>query len=158
LTAIQGAILNVQIKRLDGILEDLRGVKKRFIEQLPDVTLVRSNDPEGDCGVVFAVSFESEEEARRFASSPGVGGWLPIDSGRHVYKFWDPIMAKRGAHHPAMNPYLMPENKECRMDYSDDMCPRTLDYLSRSVFINLHPDWTDEEIEQRIDACRKALS
>ncbi len=158
MTEIQGAILNVQIKRLDGILEDLREVKKRFIEELPDASLVRSNDPEGDCGVVFAVSFESEEEARRFASSPGVGGWLPIDSGRHVYKFWDPIMAKRGAHHPAMNPYLMPENKECRMDYSDDMCPRTLDYLSRSVFINLHPDWTDEEIEQRIDACRKALS
>jgi hypothetical protein len=36
------------------------------------------------------------------------------------------------------------------------MCPRTLDVLSRTVFISLHPDWSDEEVSRRIEACRTA--
>jgi len=152
---ILGAVMNIQVKRLDGILKDLRTVKRRFLEELGGSPFLRSNDPEGDCGVILGLMFDSEGEAREFAKA--VGGWLPIDTGRHVYRNWDPIMEKRGAHHPGMNPFLMPQNRGLRMDYGEDQCPKTLDYLSRSVFINMNPDWKDEEIDQRIEICRKAL-
>lgn len=153
---VMGAILRVQLRRLDGILSDLRRIRKRFEQELADTPGLRiapNNDPEGDCGVVVAFQFDSEEQARAFARE--TGGWLPIDSGKHVYSNWEPLLQKRIMHHPDMNPVHHPRNQGLRMDYTPDMCPRTLDVLSRTVFISLHPDWSDEEVSRRIEACRR---
>lgn len=156
---IMGAILRVQMRRLDGILSDLRRIKKIFIEELKDtgVRFAPVNDPEGDCGVVVGFQFESEVEARRFAQSQGVDGWLPIDTGKHVYSNWEPILEHRVGHHPRMNPFNFPENKDLRINYSKDMCPKTLDILSRTVFITINPDWQDKDIEEKIKNCKNAL-
>jgi len=156
---IIGAIMRVQLKRLDGILEDLRKTKKIFIDELAgisNITFTRSNDPDGDCGTTLGFSFPDEEKARKFATSEGVEGWLPIDSGKHVYVNWDPILNKRGAHHPALNPYLLPQNKNLNMNYSKSMCQKTLDLLSKNVFISLGADWPEDVISKRIECCRKA--
>jgi len=154
---IMGAILRVQLRRLPGILEDLRAVKREFVAHFRE-RMIPSNDLEGDCGTTVGFSFATEEEARSFATSPGVEGWLPIDSDKHVFINWDPILQKRGAHHEALNPYRFPENQGLRMDYSKDMCPRTLEILRRTVYINLNPDWTEEELKMRIDSCQQALN
>ncbi len=157
-TEIMGAILRVQMRRLDGILNDLRRIRKRFEQELADVRGLRiapSNDPEGDCGVVVAFQFDSEAKARDFASK--TSGWLPIDSGKHVYSNWEPLLAKRVMHHPDMNPFNHPRNQGLRTDYTPDMCPRTLDILKRTVFLSLDPDWSEEEVSQRIEMCRKAV-
>ncbi len=154
---IMGAILRVQLKRLPGILEDLRAVKRKFAARFKE-QLIPSNDPAGDCGTTVGFSFANEEEARNFAASPGVEGWLPIDSGKHVYINWEPILERRGAHHEAMNPYRLPENQGLRMNYSKDMCPRTLEILRRTVYISLNPDWTEEELRIRIESCERALN
>jgi len=153
---VMGAILRVQLRRLDGILSDLRRIRKRFEQELADTPGLRiapNNDPEGDCGVVVAFQFDSEEQARAFARE--TGGWLPIDSGKHVYSNWEPLLQKRIMHHPGMNPVHHPRNQGLRTDYTPDMCPRTLDVLSRTVFISLHPDWSDEEVSRRVEACRR---
>ncbi len=158
-TEIMGAILRMQLQRLAGMLADLRRIRARFIAELegrPGIRFAPSNDPQGDCGVVVGFQFESEALARAFAKSEGVGGGLPIDSGKHVYVNWDPVLKHRVGHHPAMNPYRMPLNAGLRLKYSKNMCPRTLDILKRTVFIGLHPDWTKAEICARIEACRKA--
>jgi len=122
----------------------------------PGIRFARSNDPEGDCGVAAAFQFDSEEQARKFAAFPGVGGWLPIDTGRHVYTNWEPVLEKRAGSHPALNPFNMPQNRNLRTDYSADMCPNTLDICSRSVFVSLSPDWTETQIMERIEACKNA--
>jgi dTDP-4-amino-4,6-dideoxygalactose transaminase len=153
---VMGAILRVQLRRLDGILSDLRRIRKRFEQELADTPGLRiapNNDPEGDCGVVVAFQFDSEGQARAFARE--TGGWLPIDSGKHVYSNWEPLLQKRIMHHPDMNPVHHPRNQGLRTDYTPDMCPRTLDVLSRTVFISLHPDWSDEEVSRRVEACRR---
>lgn len=155
---VMGAILRVQLRRLDGILSDLRRIRKRFEQELSDVPGLRiapNNDPEGDCGVVVAFQFDSEAEARAFAEE--TGGWLPIDSGKHVYSNWEPLLQKRIMHHPDMNPFRHPRNQGLRTNYTPDMCPRTLDVLSRTVFLSLHPDWSEEEVTRRIETCRKAV-
>jgi len=36
------------------------------------------------------------------------------------------------------------------------MCPKTLDILSRTVYISLHPDMTDAEIQKMIAICKNA--
>ena len=83
---------------------------------------------------------------------------MPIDSGKHVYSNWEPILNKRGAHHPSLNPFLLPQNKGLNMQYSEKMCPKTLDLLSRNVLVSISPNWTKDEVEKRILDCRKAAS
>jgi len=153
---IQGAILRVQLRRLDGILADLRKARKRFESELKDIlTVAPNNDPEGDCGVVAAFQFDDANAAKTFAEK--AGGWLPINTGRHVYSNWDMLIENRIGHHPDMNPLNHPKNQHLRNQYSADLCPRSLDLLSRTVFISMNPDWTKEEIDQRIAACRAAV-
>lgn len=158
---ITGAILRIQLKRLDGILADLRRVKKTIMDGLSDIPRIRftpSHDPEGDCSTTLGFTFRCEETARRFAKSDGVRAWLPINSGKHVYTNWEPLLAKRGSHNAAANPFNLPENKGLRVNYSTDMCPKTLDALSRTAFISLHPDWDNDKIKKVIDSCRRAYS
>ncbi len=158
-TEIMGAILRMQLQRLPGILADLRRIRARFMKELsgkPGIRFAPSNDSKGDCGVVVSFQFESEALARAFAVAKGIGGWLPINSGKHVYSNWDQILKHRAGHHPDMNPYRMPKNKDLRLNYTPDMCPRTLEILKRTVYLSLHPDLTEAQIRARIEACRKA--
>ena len=55
-------------------------------------------------------------------------------------------MEKRGALHPAMDPFLMKENQGLQMNYTMGMCPKSLDLLSRTLYVGINPDWTDEDI------------
>lgn len=158
-TETMAAILRMQLQRLDGMLADLRRIRSRFIKELsgkPGIRFAPSNDVKGDCGVVVCFQYENEAKARAFAKAEGVAGWLPIDSGKHVYSNWEPILEHRIGHHPGMNPYLMPQNKNLRTKYTKTMCPRTLDILKRTVFVSLHTDWNESQIRSRIAACRKA--
>jgi dTDP-4-amino-4,6-dideoxygalactose transaminase len=156
---IQGAILRVQLQRLDGMLADLRRIKSRIVAELggrPGIRFAPSNDPSGDCGVVVAFQFDSAAEAAAFAKSEGVGGWLPINTGKHVYYNWEPIFQKRVGHHPEVNPFNHPRNQGLRMTYSRDMCPRTTDILGRTVFVSLNPDMTEARVSDIIAACARA--
>lgn len=152
------AVIRIQLKRLDGILTDLRKNKAYLMDSLPDVCkFAPSNDLAGDCGTTLPIRFESEADARAFASSEGINGTLPIDTGKHVYRHWTPIMEKRGAFHPLMDPFKMEANQGIIPDYREDMCPNTLDILSRVVYINVDPDWTKVQIDQKIDQIKAAM-
>lgn len=152
------AFLNVQLDRLDGILHDLRKNKKYLMDALADVAkFIPSHDIEGDCGTTLAFQFESEEKARAFSTSEGVGGFLPIDTGKHIYKHWEPIMQKRGAFNPLMDPFKMEANKHIVPDYHENMCPGTLEKLARVVYIMVRPDDSKEVLDQRVEFIKKAL-
>ena len=149
---ITGAILREQLKRMPSLLGDLRRNRAALAAKVRDkVTVAPSHDEEGDCGTTLALRFESAEECRAFAAKCREGGvWItvPIDTGKHVYTNWTQIMEKRGALHPAMDPFKMKENDGLQMDYTMDMCPKTLDYLARTAYISIEPDWTEEDINR----------
>ena len=87
------AVLNVQLSRMDGILDDLRKNKNYMMDQLACICeFLPSHDIAGDCESTLAIQFKTEEEARRFAPAEGIDGVLPIDTGKHIYKRWTPIM------------------------------------------------------------------
>ena len=155
---ISAAILREQMKRLDGILADLRKNKKYVMDAIADLCeFVPSNDIEGDCGTTIALRFKDAQTADRFAQYEGVGGTVPINTGKHVYTNWTPIMNKVGAAHPLMDPFKMEANKDIVPDYRADMCEKTLDLLSRSVYISVKPDWTKEEMDEKVRIIREAL-
>jgi len=130
------------------MLDELGGV--------PGLRFAKYNDPAKDQGTVIPFIFDSEKQARKFAGSEGVRGWLPIDTGRHIYSNWEPILEKRVGGHPLRNPFNHPANKSLRTEYSKEMCPVTLDICSRTVFVSLYPDWTRENVATVIENCRKA--
>ena len=158
---VMGAIARIQLQRLDGIIADLRRIRKTIEASaagLKGLRVAPSNDPEGDCGVVVAFQFENEEKARAFNAAPGVGGYLGIDHGKHVYTQWSLLRNKLISHHPDMNPFSFPKNKGLRVDYSDTACPKTLALLRRTVFLQLDPDWTSATVKSKIEAIRKAVT
>jgi dTDP-4-amino-4,6-dideoxygalactose transaminase len=148
---ITGAILRVQLKRLDGILADLRRVKRTITEGIAGTGIKPnpSNDIAGDCGVCLPLLFDTPERAEKFAGL--VGYDRPINTGKHVYAAWTPVMEKRGAHIIGMDPYYNPKNKGLNMDFDQSSCPRTLDFLKRTVYIPIDCAWTDKEVETKID-------
>ena len=153
------AVMNVQLSRLDGILADLRKNKKYMMEQLAGICrFIPSNDIDGDCGTTLALQFESEEQARRFAACQGIRGSLPIDTGKHIYKHWTPVMKKRGALNPLMDPFKMEANRGLVPDYHENMCPETLERLAKVVYISVSPDAGKEQLDEQVQLIAKAVN
>ena len=135
---------------MPSLLGDLRHNRAALAAKVRDkLTVAPSHDEEGDCGTTLALRFDTAEECRAFAAKcadGGVGITVPIDTGKHVYTNWTQIMEKRGALHPAMDPFKMKENEGLQMDYTMDMCPKTLDLLARTAYVGISPEWTEEDI------------
>ena len=154
---ISCAILREQLKKLDGIMADLRRNKKYLMDNLKDVCgFIRSNDIEGDLGTTLAMYFDTKEEAERVAEI--VGGTVPFHTKKHVYYDWKPLLQKRGAHHPALDPFNLKENQGIIPEYREDMCPKSLEHLARAVYIEINPEWTKEELDEKVALVKSAFA
>jgi dTDP-4-amino-4,6-dideoxygalactose transaminase len=158
---ILSAILRVQLTRLDGMLEAMLEEKRIMIQELTGAgpfTFNPIHDVEGDCGTTLALYLDSEKDMRTFMeklSVAGVRASSPIDSGRHVYTNWDPVLKKQGSHNPAFNAYeLAPD----AVNYTADMCPMTLDTLARTVFLYTDPQRSKEDLGIMIEKVRSAAN
>ncbi len=146
---LMGAMLNVQLDRLDGMIEAMRAEKRRILRgtaQLGNIGLRAApmNSPDHDCATQVMYTLPSADAAARFVKIfPSV---IAGKTGRHTYTEWDQILLGAGAAHPAMNPYNMPANAECRKTYAKDMCARSLEILNRTVMVATHPEHTEQEI------------
>ena len=160
-----GAMLNVQLDRIDGIVAAMRAEKKEIVEatkRLNNLGLKLSpmNSPDHDCAAHVMYIVPSAEEAVAFTKVfPSV---IAGKTGRHTYTEWDQVLMGMGAAHPAMNPYNHPDNAECRRTYSKDMCARSLDILNRTIMVPTNPSHSAEEIDAIIHnievAARVALA
>lgn len=146
-----GAVMNVQLDRLPGMIENMRAEKKQILEGTKHLgnlglTPAPMNSPDYDCSTHIKYTMPSAEIAAKFVEvMPSV---IAGKTGRHTYTEWDQILEHDGASHPAMNPYAMEANKDCRKDYSKDMCQRSLDILNRTVMIPTDPEHGEAETEQ----------
>lgn len=139
LNEVLGAILNEQLKRLDNILSRLRERKKWLREALsgcPAYQFSPVHDEAGDCGCVLTLLFDSAESRKateQTLKAAGHGVSSPIDFNQHVYIYWTPLLERRGAHHPALDAYRLPENRFSNYVLTKESCPRSLDILSRTL-------------------------
>jgi dTDP-4-amino-4,6-dideoxygalactose transaminase len=150
---LMGAMLNVQLDRIDGMIAAMRAEKRAILEatgSLGNLGLKAAplHSPDHDCAAQVMYSLPSPEAARRFVDLfPSV---IIGKTGRHTYTEWDQVLMGAGAAHPAMNPFNMPANAECRKTYSKDMCAHSLEILDRTIMVATHPDHTSEEIDDII--------
>ena len=137
---VLAAIARVQLSKLEDILEHQRSLKRAFIEGLDEGTgyrLQHVDDPAGDTGVSASVIVHDKELAIGYAhalKAEGAEAATVYNDGfpdRHIYTYWDSILEKR-SHHPSGYPWNDPSYKG-NVEYSKDMCPRTLDILGRSL-------------------------
>ena len=157
---ITGAIMREQLKKLPSIIEDLDKNRNALMAALADgATVIPSHDATG-CPTTRALRFDTAEKTNAFAEKCGENGLaivIPINTGKHIYTNWTQIMEKRGALHPAMDPFKMKENEGLQMDYTMDMCPKTLDYLARTAYIAINPDWTADDIVKVAEIVNNAI-
>jgi dTDP-4-amino-4,6-dideoxygalactose transaminase len=162
---LTGAVLNVQLDRIDGMVRAMRAERRRIWEgtkHLGNLGLrpAPTHSPDDDCASQAMFTLPNAAAAERFTEVfPSV---IAGKTGRHTYTEWDQVLMGLGAAHPAMNPYTMPANAECRRAYSKDMCARSLKILGRTVMVAMHPEHGPSYVEDMIHnidaAARVALS
>lgn len=148
-TEFMGAILNVQLDRIDGVIAAMRRERDAILNGIKDLTslglrLAPINSPDSDCATNVFLTLPSAEAAQAFTKTfPSV---IAGKTGRHTYTEWDQVLMGAGAAHPLMNPYNMPANAQCRKTYSKDMCARSLQILNRTILVPTNPLHTQQEI------------
>ena len=136
---LQGAILFEQLRRLEGILARLRARRAAMAAVMGAGSRFRLgplHDEAGDCGTTLTLVFENEREAVAFRDAKQRIVWMnrPIDTGRHVYTNWEPILARRGSHCDQLNPFRWARR---RIEYAKDMCPRSLEIMARTLNVGV---------------------
>jgi dTDP-4-amino-4,6-dideoxygalactose transaminase len=162
---LMGAMLNVQLDRIEGMVKAMQAERDAILagaKSLGNLGLKPTplNSQDHDCATHALFSLPSAEAADAFSKLfPSV---VAGKTGRHNYTEWDQVLMGAGAAHPAMNPYNMRENAECRRSYSKDMCARSLEILNRTVMVPTHPLHTTKDIEDTVHnvgvAARVALA
>ena len=153
---LMGAMLNVQLDRLEGLIEAMRAERNALRETChalhnSGLALAPLNSPEDDCATHLILTLPSAAAADRFVER--VPGTVAGKTGRHTFTYWDHVLKGNGAAHPEMDPYRMAANAKCRKDYGPDSCRKTLEVVDRTVLIPMHPKHT----EQDVDAIRTAI-
>ena len=144
-----GAVMNVQLDRIDGIIAAMRRERDQIHAGVgPALALglkiAPLNSKDDDCGANVFLTLPDAQSAETFVKTfPSV---IAGKTGRHTYIEWDQVLQGAGAAHPLMNPYNMPANARCRKTYSRDMCARSLDILNRTVLVPTHPLHSKEEV------------
>jgi dTDP-4-amino-4,6-dideoxygalactose transaminase len=147
---LTGAMLNVQLDRIDGIVGAMRAERRRVVDATRKLgnlglELAPMHSPEHDCAAHVMYTLPSAAEAGRFVEIfPAV---IAGKTGRHTYTEWDQVLMGMGAAHPAMNPYNHPDNAACRRHYDRDMCARSLEILNRTVMVPMDPRHSAEEAD-----------
>lgn len=150
---LMGAMLNVQLDRLDGMVAAMRAERQAILRGTASLSNLGlrpapAHSPDDDCATQVIYTLPSAQVAADFAKVfPSV---IAGKTGRHTYTEWDQILSGEGAAHPAMNPYAMPANAACRKSYSKDMCRASLEILNRTIMIATHPQHGDEQIQDMI--------
>ena len=154
-----GAVLNVQLKRLPGMIKKMRSERDKILsstKNLSNMGIKHSllNSKNYDCGNYVFFKFNTNLDAKNFTSifpAPIAG-----KTGRHNYTEWDQILLKEGSFHQSLNPYKLSENKKCRMTYSKDMCKSSLEILNKTIMIPTDPKNKNKDTNNTIRNIKKA--
>jgi dTDP-4-amino-4,6-dideoxygalactose transaminase len=160
---IAAAMLRVQLRKLDALLAVTRQNKRQLLLHLnppKHYTLQHVDDPDGECGISFAMIAHSGEEARQLVAHAAAEG-LELGSvynhgfpDRHIYSYWTSILEKRGAT-PAGYPWKDPAYKGS-VSYAPDMCPQTLSILGRCLRLPININMNGTHIREIAEAINRA--
>jgi 8-amino-3,8-dideoxy-alpha-D-manno-octulosonate transaminase len=160
------AVAGVQLGRLEALLSAMRERKREVKAGIEDtmrrkgIAARELTDPEGDTGISLVFFVEDAATARRVQvalQAENVGAsilYRPEETDYHVYPHWVPIIERR-----TWTPHGGPWRWARRdIEYTPDMCPRTLDLLGRSIHLDISPWLTHEDVEGMVKGVNRVLS
>jgi 8-amino-3,8-dideoxy-alpha-D-manno-octulosonate transaminase len=155
LSEIQGAIVRVQLRKIDATVNALVANRNRVrdaitADRFPGLAMAQENDPQGGAGYNIAFFCPTEAKATEVIAAlnaegvPAGGVYDQTVRDWHHYDHWEHILEQKTATEEGC-PYTCPYHKGALPEYSVDMCPKTLDYLARSVHLSVSAAWTAED-------------
>lgn len=162
MSEINAAIALAQSQRLDRIIGKLRQVKGEITEGIKDLSnieLQRIPDPNGDVAysmIFYAHSAQKAQEFSALLKQEGIPNGTIYDNGiadRHIYVNWDYVLKKQGAS-VTDTPWNCSSYRG-NVQYSKDMCPKSLELLGRAISVSLHQNLDSSDCQDAITAIRK---
>lgn len=172
MTELAAAVLIAQLKKSEGIKQELKKRKERFKQGIRDIKGLEFRelpDPEGELGTLLTVFLPDEETARKAGNELGCG--VVADSGWHVYNNMEHILGKKVVDAigcPFTCPYYT--DKGGSAEYSKGMLPETDSIINRAINISIGVSDAglgsgfgvticsdDHEIDQKVEQFRKVM-
>ena len=164
---LAGAVALAQFKKIESIVSRMQRNKKRIKERIRNIKGLdfrEVNDERGDVSVCLIIYLPDPGTAKVFGEAlraEGVEGGTIYDKSIpdwHIYAHWPILLGK-----------MMPTKKGCpfncpltpngmEIKYTEDMCPQTLNWLSRAIHIDIPPQMSDEDCDQISTAIEKVAS
>ena len=167
MSELTGAVMLAQLRKLDGLVARMRENKNRIKSQISGIeglTFRRLNDADGEVAIcliymlsdvskvgmhVDALEAEGVDAAGVF--NKGIPDW-------HIYSHWKHVL-EQSTPTPEGCPYTCPHYKgDAPSQYSPDMCPNTVELLSRAVHIDIPAQLTDDDCDMIAKAINKVSS
>lgn len=160
MTELAGAIAEVQLSKLPGLLAAQRRNQRRILAavgDLPGLAFRRVPDPEGDGGSSVNVFLPTAELARRFAKALRAEG-VPAGQlyrGEPVY-LTPSIREKRTASGKG-GPWHCAEHPT-DVEYGPGLCPQTEDLAGRAAIIVVTAQYSDADCDDVVAAITKVTT
>jgi Predicted pyridoxal phosphate-dependent enzyme apparently involved in regulation of cell wall biogenesis len=163
MSELTGAVLLAQFSKLDNLLSLMRRNQKRIMDQIKDTKGIKVrpvNDPAGDVGICLMFYLDDSSKVQKFAEdlkAEGVNAAGVFNSGIpdwHIYAHWKHVMEKKT---PTLEgcPWTCPYHKGKPVEYSPDMNPNTLEYLSRVIHLDIPSQMSEEDCDMVAKAINK---
>jgi 8-amino-3,8-dideoxy-alpha-D-manno-octulosonate transaminase len=164
MSELQGAVALAQIRKTDMMLAGYRRAHRRIresIDRTAGLTFRRVSDESGDtciCLILFLKDADTTRKAMHAMQAQGVpAGGIYDQKVRdwHIYAYWDHILEKKHVAPDGLPWSAVPADELPR--YSKEMCPRTLDLLSRAIMIDIHWQYSDADCDNIASGINRAL-
>jgi len=162
---LRAAVLRVQLRKLPGIIEHMRGSKYRIrkaLAQFEGVGLRRILDAAGDTGCFLITTFKDSATAKTVHASlhaegiatyeQGLSNVLMTDWGLHLYYNNVSLVTRRGL------PWEHPANRDSAHSYAKGTCPFADMLFERSILLPVPSCLTPQDESDIIQAFEKSCS
>ncbi len=166
MSELTGAVLLAQFGKLDRLLSLMRRNQQIIIDGIKDTKGIKirpRNDDAGDTGICLMFFLDSKEKVQPFVEAlkaEGVNAAGVFNSGIpdwHIYSHWKHVINKKTPTDDGC-PYSCPFHKGPQVDYSPEMCPKTLDYLGRVVHLDIPAQMSEEDCRMIAHAINKVAA
>lgn len=151
-----GAILGAQLPKLEMMLA-LHRQKYQYLHGklsgLQGMQLKRSNDLEGEIGIVLDITLPSKDVRDRFIEAMKAENVPMSVIDASVVLPISNYIATKQAPHPLWPSFNTPRGKAMR--YGPDCCPRTVDLWNRSATLPIGPKYSNDDLDDIVAAVTK---
>jgi dTDP-4-amino-4,6-dideoxygalactose transaminase len=164
MSELEGAVALAQIRKADEMLAGYRRAKKQIkdaIETFPGLSFRLLTDEAGDTGiclVMFLPDADATRTAIKYLQAEGVpAGGIYNSKIRdwHIFSYWEHILDKKTVASDGLPWSAVPADELPR--YSRDMCPRTIDLLSRAIMVDIDYNYSDRDCTAIAGGINKVL-